>query len=170
MGHNSFFLIIMGIFAKFAAALVAIPSPVIGGMTTFLFCSVAVSGLAIISRGVPFNRRNRFILTAGFSLGFGATLVPTYFSHVFTYSGDNKSLQGFLDAIVLVMETGFAVAGIVCMILNLTLPPEIEETAAVEDPASEPLAKKEDEPSGEAGSSEAAPVAKETKAESGEEV
>jgi len=27
----------MGIFAKFAAALVAIPSAVLGGMTTFLF-------------------------------------------------------------------------------------------------------------------------------------
>ncbi len=118
----------MGIFAKFAAALVAIPSSVIGGMTTFLFCSVAVSGIAIIARGVPFNRRNRFILTAGFALGYGATLVPTWFNLVFTYSGDNKGLQGFLDAIVLVMETGFAVTAMVCMILNLTLPDEIEDT------------------------------------------
>ncbi|KAI1333905.1 Xanthine/uracil permease [Xylariaceae sp. FL0016] len=123
-----FFLIIMGVFAKFAAALVAIPSAVLGGMTTFLFCAVAVSGIAIITRGVPFNRRNRFILTAGLSLGYGATLVPTYFSSVFSYSGDNRSLQGFLDAIELVMETGFAVTAFVTMILNLTLPDEIEET------------------------------------------
>ncbi|KAI0126307.1 permease family-domain-containing protein [Xylariales sp. AK1849] len=123
------FLIIMGIFAKFAAALVAIPSAVLGGMTTFLFCAVAVSGLSIIAKGVPFNRRNRFILTAGLAIGYGATLVPTYFSHVFTYSGDNKGLQGFLDAIVLVMETGFAVTAVICMILNLTLPEEIEDTA-----------------------------------------
>jgi uric acid-xanthine permease len=125
---RSFFLIIMGIFAKFAASLVAIPSSVIGGMTTFLFCAVAVSGIAIIVRGVPFNRRNRFILTAGFALGYGATLVPDWFSHVFTYSGDNKGLQGFLDAIELIMETGFAVAAVVCMILNLWLPEEIEDT------------------------------------------
>ncbi len=124
----SFFLVIMGILAKFAAALVAIPSSVIGGMTTFLFCSVAVSGLAIMNRGVVFNRRNRFILTAALSLGYGATLVPTYFSHVFTYSGDNQGLKGFLDAIVLVMETGFAVTAAVSMILNLTLPEEIEDT------------------------------------------
>ncbi|OTB17522.1 hypothetical protein K445DRAFT_20867 [Daldinia sp. EC12] len=123
-----FFLIIMGIFAKFAAALVAIPSPVLGGMTTFLFCAVAVSGIAIISRGVPFTRRNRFILTAGLSIGYGATLVPTYFENVFSYSGDNRSLQGFLDAIVLVMETGFAVTAFVCIILNLVLEEEIEET------------------------------------------
>ncbi|KAI8964674.1 Xanthine/uracil permease [Daldinia sp. FL1419] len=137
-----FFLIIMGIFAKFAAALVAIPSPVLGGMTTFLFCAVAVSGIAIITRGVPFTRRNRFILTAGLSIGYGATLVPTYFENVFSYSGDNKSLQGFLDAIVLVMETGFTVTAFVCIILNLALEEEIEETDEKLVAAEEPVASK----------------------------
>jgi NCS2 family nucleobase:cation symporter-2 len=119
------FLVIMGIFAKFAAALIAIPSAVLGGMTTFLFSAVAVSGMSIIVRGVPFTRRNRFILTAGFALGYGATLLPDYFDNVFTYKGDNRSLQGFLDAIVLIMETGFAIAAIVCVVLNLTLPEEL---------------------------------------------
>ncbi|KAI1647005.1 Xanthine/uracil permease [Daldinia loculata] len=137
-----FFLIIMGVFAKFAAALVAIPSPVLGGMTTFLFCSVAVSGIAIISRGVPFTRRNRFILTAGLSIGYGATLVPTYFANVFSYSGDNRSLQGFLDAIVLIMETGFAVTAFVCIILNLALEEEIEETDEKLVATDEPIASK----------------------------
>ncbi|KAF2275636.1 xanthine/uracil permease protein-like protein, partial [Westerdykella ornata] len=72
-----FWLIVMGIFSKFAAALVAIPSAVLGGMTTFLFGAVAVSGIRIIST-MPFTRRNRFILTAGLALGFGATMVPKY--------------------------------------------------------------------------------------------
>lgn len=120
----------MGIFAKFAAALTAIPSAVIGGMTTFLFTSVAVSGISIITKGVPFNRRNRFILTAGLALGYGATLVPTYFSTVFTYQGSNKGLQGFLDAIELVMETGFAVTALVTLILNLLLPEEIQQDSS----------------------------------------
>jgi uracil-xanthine permease len=62
------FLIIMGVFTKFAASLVAIPGPVLGGMTTFLFCAVAVAGMSITSK-VPFDRRNRFILTAAMSLG-----------------------------------------------------------------------------------------------------
>ncbi|PSN69297.1 xanthine/uracil permease protein-like protein [Corynespora cassiicola Philippines] len=79
-----FWLIIMGIFAKFAASLVAIPSAVLGGMTTFLFSAVTVSGIRIIST-MPFTRRNRFILTAGFTLGFGATMVPNWFDYVFTY-------------------------------------------------------------------------------------
>lgn len=118
----------MGLFAKFAAALVAIPSPVLGGMVTFLFCAVTVSGMAIIARA-PFNRRNRFILTASLSMGIGAILVPNWFSSVFTYNGSNKALLGFLDAIVLVMETGFALTALVAMILNASIGEEVEEDA-----------------------------------------
>lgn len=120
-----FFLVIMGIFSKFAASLVAIPSPVLGGMTTFLFSAVAISGIRIIST-ISFTRRNRFILTAAMSLGFGATLVPGWFSYVFTYSGDNRAKQGLFDAIVLVMDTGFAVTAFLAILLNLLLHEEIE--------------------------------------------
>jgi uric acid-xanthine permease len=126
----------MGVFSKFAAALVAIPSSVLGGMTTFLFSAVAISGIRIIST-VPFTRRTRFILTASMSLGFGATLVPTWFSYVFTYSGDNHALSGFLDAIVLVVETGFAVNALVAIILNLLLPQE-DEAEEIESLAGDP--------------------------------
>jgi xanthine/uracil permease len=118
----------MGVFAKFAAALIAIPSAVLGGMTTFLFSAVTVSGIAIISR-MPMTRRNRFILTAGFTLGFGATLVPDWFAHVFTYDGPNRALAGFYNAIELVCETGFAVVAFVTVLLNLLLPEEIGEDA-----------------------------------------
>jgi uracil-xanthine permease len=127
-----FFLVVAGVFSKFSAALVSIPGPILGGMTTFLFCAVAVSGMAIVNR-VPFNRRTRFVLTASLALGYGATLVPTWFAYVFTYTGDNKSLKGFYDAIELVMGTGFAVTAMVSMILNLALPYDIEDTEVVED-------------------------------------
>jgi xanthine/uracil permease len=131
-----FWLVIMGVFAKFAAALVAIPSAVLGGMTTFLFSAVAVSGIRIIST-VPFTRRNRFILTAGFTLGLGATLVPTWFAFVFTYSGPNRALLGFYNAIVLVMETGFAIVAFSTLALNLILPEEVEDEEAVDITANE---------------------------------
>lgn len=117
----AFFMIIMGIFSKFAAAIVSIPKPVLGGLTSFLFTSVAVSGMKIIS-STEFTRRDRFLLTASLLPGLGATLVPTWFEHVFTYSGGNTALQGFFDAIMLVMETGFAVSGFAGIILNLSLP------------------------------------------------
>jgi hypothetical protein len=116
----------MGIFAKFSAALVAIPLAVLGGMTTFLFSAVAVSGIRIIST-TPFTRRTRFILTAALAVGIGATLVPNWFTYVFTYAGDNHSLEGFLAAIELVMETGFAVTAFLALILNLILPEEVDD-------------------------------------------
>ncbi|KAJ5364834.1 Purine permease [Penicillium cataractarum] len=125
-----FFLVIMGIFSKFAAALVAIPSAVLGGMTTFLFSSVAISGIRIIST-IDFTRRNRFILTATFSLGMGITLVPDWWSYVFSYSGDNHSLEGLLNAVDLVMENGFAVCAIMGVFLNLVIPEEPDEVPAV---------------------------------------
>jgi uric acid-xanthine permease len=124
-----FFLVVTGIFSKFAAALVAIPAPVLGGMTTFLFSAVAISGIRIIST-ISFTRRNRFILTAAMSLGFGATLVPEWFQYVFTYSGGNRAKHGFFDAVVLVMETGFAVTAFLAILLNLLLKEEIEDDVA----------------------------------------
>ncbi|KAI9371698.1 permease family-domain-containing protein [Aspergillus egyptiacus] len=122
-------LIIAGIFAKFAAAIVAIPAPVMGGMKTFLFASVVISGQAIVAKA-PFTRRNRFILTASMALGYGATLVPTWFSNVFPPT-ENKDLEGFENAIELVLETGFAVTAFVAMFLNAVMPSEIEELGAV---------------------------------------
>jgi NCS2 family nucleobase:cation symporter-2 len=47
--------------------------------------------------------------------------------YVFTYTGDNKAKAGFFDAIVLVMETGFAVTGFLAMILNLIIQEEEDE-------------------------------------------
>lgn len=117
----AFFMIIMGIFSKFAASIVAIPKAVLGGMTSFLFTSVAVSGIRIIST-IEFTRRDRFVLTASLLPGIGSILVSNWFDNVFTYSGGNTALLGFFDAIVLVMETGFAVTGFIGLILNLVLP------------------------------------------------
>lgn len=128
----AFFLIVMGIFGKFSGAIVSIPKPVLGGMTTFLFTSVAVSGLKIIST-TEFTRRDRFLLTASLLPGIGATLVPTWFSNVFTYDGGNESLKGFYDAIVLVMETGFAITGFLGLFLNLFLPQVSDEVEEINE-------------------------------------
>jgi len=128
-----FFLIVMGIFAKFAAALVAIPSPVLGGVTTFLFTAVAVSGIRIIST-IKFTSRNRFILTAALAPGIGAILVPKWFSYFFTYTGGGAK-GGLLDAVTIVMETGFALTGFLGVILNLIMPEEEEDATSAFNPA-----------------------------------
>lgn len=116
-----FWLLIMGVVGKFSAAIVAIPRSVIGGMTTFLFTSVAVSGLAIIGRSA-FNRRDRMVLAIELVFGFAGLLEPTWFDKIFTYKGHNSGKSGFINAIVIVVETPYAISGIVGALANLLLP------------------------------------------------
>lgn len=118
-----FWLIIMGVVGKFSAAIVAIPHAVIGGMTTFLFTSVSVSGLAIMSR-CRFNRRDRMVLAIGLVFGFASLMVPSWFSGVFTYKGGNEAKQGFIEAVVTVVETPYSICGIAGALANLLLPPQ----------------------------------------------
>ena len=61
----------------------------------------------------------------------GITLVPDWWAYVFTYSGDNHSLEGLLNAVNLVMENGFAVCAILGVILNLVIPDEPDDVPAV---------------------------------------
>ncbi|ORY73114.1 Xanthine/uracil/vitamin C permease [Leucosporidium creatinivorum] len=117
----AFFLLIMGIFAKFGAVFVAMPASVLGGMTTFLFGSVAVAGIRILAM-VKWTRRTRFIATASLSLGFASVVQPDWFSNFFTYSGDNAALSGFLNALVLIVEEGYLLALIIGIPLNLVIP------------------------------------------------
>lgn len=118
-------LFIMGVVGKFSASVAAIPDPVIGGMTTFLFTSVAVSGLSLISKS-KFTRRDRIVLTVSLMWGLASVMVPDWFEGVFTYKGDNSGTKGFIDAIIIVVQTPYAIGGLVAMIANLVFP-EMED-------------------------------------------
>ncbi|TNY24136.1 permease family-domain-containing protein [Rhodotorula diobovata] len=114
-------LILAGVFSKFGAVFIAMPSSLIGGMTTFLFASVCVAGIKLLS-GVHWSRRNRFIATASLSLGFAAICQPSWFSNFFTYSGSNHSLRGFLDALTLIVEESYLIALFIAVPLQAVMP------------------------------------------------
>ncbi|CDH51764.1 purine permease [Lichtheimia corymbifera JMRC:FSU:9682] len=118
-----FYILLYGIFGKVSATFLAIPSPVLGGMNAFLFASVTVSGIRILAY-LKWTRRDRFIATTALALGLGVTLCPGWFSHVFTYSGPNQALQGFLNAVVTVVDTGYCVGSLMAIFLNLVVPHE----------------------------------------------
>ncbi|CAH6718244.1 putative purine permease [[Candida] jaroonii] len=127
--YNSAILIIMGVFAKLSGVILSIHKSVLGGMTSFLFASVAASGMKIISES-DLSRRNRFILTCIFVIGLPPILMESWFSNVFTYDGDNTGLKSFFQALTLVANSGFAIGGFVGLIVNLILPmieDEVEE-------------------------------------------
>jgi NCS2 family nucleobase:cation symporter-2 len=115
-------LIICGIFGKISAAFLAIPSPLIGGMTVFLFSSVATSGIRILGY-LEWTRRDRVIIAASLALALGVSLVPDWFNYVLP-TFENEALQGLMEAINTVVSTGYILAGIMSIILNLVLPHE----------------------------------------------
>ncbi|KAI7832177.1 purine permease [Gamsiella multidivaricata] len=116
-----FFLILMGVFSKFGALFLTLPDPVLGGMTTFLFASVVVSGIRILSF-LPWTRRERFIVAASLSLGLGTALVPGVLTHMISYSGGSAFLTSLITSVNIILDTGFALGAIVSCILNALLP------------------------------------------------
>lgn len=77
----------------------------LGGVTTFLFASVAVSGVRVLSYN-KFTRRDRFILAAALSFGFGDLLMPEIFTHLFDgVENPNSGLRGLFDSITIILET-----------------------------------------------------------------
>ncbi|KAG6841301.1 hypothetical protein C0991_012471 [Blastosporella zonata] len=100
-----FFLILFGVLGKISGVFLSIPNPVLGGVTTFLFASVAVSGIRVLSY-ITFTRRERFILAAALSFGIGDLLVPTIFTHLFDgVNSPSKGLEGLFTSITIVLST-----------------------------------------------------------------
>ncbi|KAF9575681.1 hypothetical protein EC968_002245 [Mortierella alpina] len=115
------FLVLMGIFSKFGALFLTVPDAVLGGMTTFLFSSVVVSGIRILSF-LPWTRRERFIVATALTLGMGTALVPGVLTHMFHYHGSNAFVISLINSANIVLDTGFALGAIVSCLLNAILP------------------------------------------------
>ncbi|QRW23122.1 xanthine/uracil permease [Rhizoctonia solani] len=124
------FLIFFGIIGKISGVFLSIPNSVLGGVTTFLFASVMVSGIRVLAT-IKWQRRDRFILAAAFSFGLGDLLVPEWYTHLFDGVEANSGLQGLFDSITIVLSTPFLIAGVVAVILNLIIPPEVESLSNV---------------------------------------
>ncbi|ORX77544.1 purine permease [Basidiobolus meristosporus CBS 931.73] len=121
------FLIVMGVFSKLASVFLAIPESVLGGMTTFLFANVLVSGIRILSY-LKWTRRDRFIAAASMTLGMGTTIKDDWFSYALTnLKGTNTAVNGLIISAEMVVNSGFTIAAIVAIILNLVMPREIED-------------------------------------------
>ena len=109
-------LLVLGIFSKFAAIILSIPNCVLGGMTTFLFTSVVVSGIHVLNLKEGLKRRNRFIVIIALGIGLGVNLVPSWVNisgqSNYPFQGNlwpvnprwSPSYRGFRDAIILIFE------------------------------------------------------------------
>jgi uracil-xanthine permease len=118
-------LIIFGVLAKVGGWVTTIPDCVLGGMTTFLFANVCVSGFKVISID-GFARRNRFILAVSLGLGLGVTLVPGWAENNLwpVTDGMSDGVRSFRDSIILILSNGFTIGCLTAIALHLILPQE----------------------------------------------
>ena len=101
-----FFLILFGVLGKLSGVFLAIPAPVLGGVTTFLFSNVVTSGVRVLSNA-KFMRRERFILAAALAFGFANLMRESIFKHLFDAvdTSSDKGLKGLLDSITIILST-----------------------------------------------------------------
>jgi len=128
-------LLLLGVIGKFAAIILTIPNCVLGGMTTFLFTGVVVSGIHVLNLREGLNRRNRFIAIMAIGVGMGVTLIPAWVNITgqfvdYPNQGNfwpvndkwSPGFRGFRDSIIIVMSNGFSIGGFIAVFLNLVLP------------------------------------------------
>jgi uric acid-xanthine permease len=127
------FMFSYGVFGKVGAFFTSIPQPVLGGMTTFLFANMTISGVKVMTSD-PIDRRERFILACSCSLGLGTIVIPQWFTANFLNCRaiESPSVQGLCDAAVITLTNGFAVGVLTALLLNQILPADCEEDGGLE--------------------------------------
>jgi uracil-xanthine permease len=147
-----FWLMLLGIIAKFAGIILTIPNCVLGAMTTFLFASVIVSGIGVLTSRKALSRRERFIVICSLGIGLGVNLVPAWINitgqQEYPNQGNfwprnpnwNSGYAGFRDAIIILLSNGFSIGGLIALSLNLLLPIDRDEKKEEDGlPHSQPL-------------------------------
>jgi len=136
--------VILGVFAKFSGVISSIPDCVLGGMTTFLFCQVLVSGLSVLASVDLNSRRNRVILGISLGFGVGVAMTPGIFNdmrdspygarfwpcfedpHTETGSTCTDTEKGVRNGVMLFLGTPYCIGSVLALIMNLILPADME--------------------------------------------
>ncbi|CAM6116353.1 unnamed protein product [Calypogeia fissa] len=133
-----FWLMLLGVIGKFGGIILTIPTCVLGAMTTFLFASVIVSGIGVLTSRRALSRRDRFITIMALGIGLGVNLVPAWINisgqQEYPYQGNfwpinpswSSGFLGLRDALIIMLSNGFSIGGLIALFLNLILPKDKE--------------------------------------------
>lgn len=143
-------LIILGIFGKFAGIITSIPDCVLGGMTIFLFANVLASGIALAGSLDLHSRRVKFIMALSLAIGVGVTVWPfafadqrasPYTANFWPCDDCSDAMKGFRNGLMIFLSTGYCIGTVVAMTLNFILPAdgEIIKNSDMVDPTNKVL-------------------------------
>lgn len=108
VGMAGCILIVMGLFPKLAALVVAVPKPVLGGAGIVMFGMVAVSGIRTLGKVDFQNNNNPMVVALTLGIGMLPVLVPQIFQHVPSTAG-------------MFLHSGITIGTAVAIIANLLL-------------------------------------------------
>lgn len=102
-------LLVLGLFPKFAAAITAMPDPVLGGVALVMFGAVAAAGIGQL-RGIAMTQREVLIFATAIGLGLGLGLA------------EEAALERLPAGLRVLLHSGVIVGGVVAILLNEVLP------------------------------------------------
>lgn len=111
---GAFILIIAGLFPKIGAIFSIMPQPVLGGAAVFMFASIVISGINLITKD-PLTGRNATIVAIALGLGYGL--------------GSTSAVQGFMPQWLKYIfgGSGIVPAAMIAIVLNLILPKDLKK-------------------------------------------
>ena len=109
-------LVLAGLFPKIGAIINIMPQPVLGGAAVFMFASIVISGINLITKE-PLTGRNATIVAIALGLGFGL--------------GSSTAAQAFMPQWLKYIfgGSGIVPAALIAILLNVIIPkdkPEVE--------------------------------------------
>ncbi|TIB97497.1 putative purine permease [Wallemia mellicola] len=128
------YLILFGILGKISGVFLSIPNPVLGGVTSFLFANVLVSGVRILGT-LSWQRRDRIILSTAWMFAFGVLLVPDWAANFFrgVQTNGNEALEGWFETIETIVSTPSIIGCLMAILMNLIIPSDVDEDANEND-------------------------------------
>ena len=107
-------LVIAGLFPKIGAIINIMPQPVLGGAAVFMFASIVISGINLITKE-PLTGRNATIVAIALGLGFGL--------------GSSTAAQAFMPQWLKYIfgGSGIVPAALIAIVLNIIIPKDKEQ-------------------------------------------
>jgi uracil-xanthine permease len=117
-------LVLAGLFPKIGAIINIMPQPVLGGAAVFMFASIVISGINLITKE-PLTGRNATIVAIALGLGFGI--------------GSSSAAQAFMPQWLKYIfgGSGIVPAALIAIILNIVIPKNKTKAVSEEVPAEE---------------------------------
>ena len=110
-------LVLAGLFPKIGAIINIMPQPVLGGAAVFMFASIVISGINLITKE-PLTGRNATIVAIALGLGFGL--------------GSSSAAQAFMPQWLKYIfgGSGIVPAALIAILLNVVIPKDRKEVEA----------------------------------------